>query len=102
MDTTHSTTFSDMNADPIEAAEIMEIAGIHQKDLIFPTRFNRVKEIVKFFSGKIDKSSAIRRLIAGKNVDTVDHLYGYVELRKQLDSKMNEVDDIKQAISHYE
>ena len=96
-------TFSRMNVDPLEGAEIMRTANISVDDLRDPRTFEKVKDIMAFFQGKTDKGFMISKLHTGKpGINPIDHLWGYSTLRTNYDKLSNQLEQIKDQISYYE
>lgn len=110
-------TFSKLNVDPVEGAQIMRLAGINPDDLRDPRTFSKVRDIMGFFSGKSDSKFMISKLLTGKpGLNPIDHLWGYATLRQEYDhniglaeQKKTEYEEInkkgemlKEQLYHYE
>lgn len=90
--------------DAMTGTEIMGLAGINSSDLVDPVRFQRFKDILDYIKTvpKEHRSYTISKAIAGKNVDKLDHLWGYTELSKRKSSKLKELKQLDEEISFYE
>jgi hypothetical protein len=44
----------------------------------------------------------VNKVTAGKNVDKLDHIWGYLNLRRQLDTKHSELEKLQEEIRFYE
>ena len=92
-----------ISADPEESAEIMTLAGINPSDLDNAVTFNKVREILEFFQGKEDKRFLINKLLTGKpGVDKINHLFGYVTLRKEYNGLKDRMGTLEEEIGFYE
>lgn len=98
-----STTFSDLNVDPVEGANIMRLAGISSDDLRDPHVHSKVLDIMAFFQGKSDTNFMISKLLSGKpGINTIDHLWGYATLRTQYEKVLQNAEQLKEQLYHYE
>ncbi len=98
-----STTFSELDVDPIEGANIMRMAGINPDDLRDPHVHSKVLDIMQFFKGKSDTNFMISKLLTGKpGINPVDHLWGYATLRNQYETVLKSVEQLKEQLNHYE
>lgn len=90
-------------ADPTESFQIMSLMGVGADDLQDPMRFNRFRQVVEYFAGKGDTRFLINKTLAGKGgVDPVDHLFGYVTLRREFDQTKQRLSQLEQEIGFYE
>jgi hypothetical protein len=89
-------TFSRLGLDPIEATEIMEMIGVYPADMVTPQNYAKLRDVVSFFQGKEDKRYLINKLVAGKpGIDKLDHLRGYISVRKEYEKKKAEMESLK-------
>lgn len=87
------TTFSDIGIDPIEGAEIFDIVGIYQQDLLDPKKFHKAKDIVKFFQGINNKRWVMTKILSGKpRSDRMDIIWEYVQLQNERQSQLKILD----------
>lgn len=93
----------DLQVDPIEGTEIMSYLGVHPSDIHDPHKFSRLKDVINFFQGAEDKRFIISKLLTGKaGLDPIDHIWGYVTLRKEHQVKQKEMEQLTQELSFYE
>lgn len=93
--------FSDLGIDPIKGAEIMQLLNVSPFDLQEPAKFQRVRDIVDFLKKYEDYSFLINKITLGKNVDKVDHVWGYIELNKQKQQKLTELQRVAQQVDTF-
>jgi len=96
--------FNDMGVDAFTGSEIMRMAGVSTSDIQSPPIFQKLIDITSYIKTipPEHRSFFMNKVTAGKNVDKLDHLWGYVELNKRRDSKMKELDSLKTEIGFYE
>ncbi len=94
-------SFNDIGADSIVATDIMGQLGMNDFDLQDPVRFNRFKEVYDYLKNK-DYRFTIGKTTKGKQVDKLDHLWGYVELHKQKDILNSKAKKLDEEIGFYE
>lgn len=84
--------------------DIMSATGVSPEAMDNPVIFQRVKDIADYLKTvpPEHRSYFMNKVTVGKNVDKLDHLWGYVELNKQRDVKMKELDKLKEELSFYE
>jgi len=88
---------------PIEdTAGIAGVLGISADDLVDPVTYNRFREVVEYFAGKEDSRYIMNKTLAGKNVNKLDHLFGYVTLRKEHANTLASLQKLESEISFYE
>lgn len=75
--------FQDMGIDAITGVELMKSLGLSSDDFIDPARFERFKDVIDYFKNLPDRNYILNRLVVGKNVDKLDHIWGYTELSRQ-------------------
>ena len=92
-------SFSDLGIDAITGTEIMRLTGITPVDFTDPARYQRFKEVCAHLKNIEDKQFYISRITTGKNVDKLDHLWGYVELERRLHQKVEEAKRVQEEIS---
>lgn len=83
--------FDSLNISPVFATQLMSALGLQTYELDDPVRFKRLEDIVRKISLSPDPMFLISRLTTGKQVDKLDHVWGYLELQDRLDSKMQEM-----------
>lgn len=92
----------DLNLDPIAATEVLSYMHVHPAEIHDPAKQTRLKEVVSFFQKAEDKRFLINKLLAGKAVDPIDHLWGYVQVRKDHQQKSHELQRLTEELSIYE
>lgn len=92
----------DLQLDPIAATEVMAYMSVHPAEVHDPAKESRLKEVVQFFQKAEDKRFLINKLLAGKHVDAIDHLWGYIQVRKEHIAKENELRRLTEELSIYE
>lgn len=86
--------FDDIPGDAIDGAETMTLIGLSQGDLDDQLTFSKVKDIIEFFKGRIDKGYVIQRVLK-PGVDKVEHLWGYVRARREHEDIVAKIQEIK-------
>lgn len=95
--------FEDLGVDALVGTEIMHLTGVTPDELQNAAIFQRVKDIMDYVKRLPNRSGFINRVLVGKNVDNkLEHLWGYVELQKRRDSKINELKQLEEEIGFYE
>jgi len=96
--------FNDLGVDALTGTEIMGLADVTTTDLADPIRFQRFKDVLDYVKTipHEHRSYFIRKAVTGKNVDKLDHLWGYVELNKRKDLKAKELKKLDEEIGFYE
>jgi hypothetical protein len=79
-------SFNDIGISPILTTNIMQWLGLATYEVEDPVRFERIKDVINGLKKYKDPQRIINKLTAGKNVDKLDHVWGWL----QLDSRMNE------------
>jgi hypothetical protein len=102
MEQTFDQPFEYLDIDPIEGTEIMQLVGLDPTDLRFPDKLAKMRDITAYLAGRIDKRYIVNKITAGRNVDRLEHIWGYLNLRKQLDSKHSELEKLQEEIRFYE
>jgi hypothetical protein len=96
--------FNDMGVDAFTGSEIMNLAGVSFTDVKNPVVFEKLHDIVKYIKTipPEQRSYFMNKVIAGKSVNKLDHLFGYVKLNEQRDIKRNELKMLDEEIGFYE
>lgn len=96
--------FHDLGVDAIVGSDLMYQVGITQDDLLDPQAFEKMRDIIQFLKElpPEQRSHMMSKVLAGKNVDKLSHMWGYVELSKKANTKMEELDLLKEELSYYE
>lgn len=93
--------FNDMGGSAIVATDIMTRLDVKDYDLNDPVRFKRFQDVLSYLKDK-DFRFLINKITTAKNVDKLDHVWGYVELSKQKEDKERELAKLGEEISFYE
>lgn len=96
--------FYDIGIDAITGTEIMDTLGLHQDDLVDAKKFEKVKDVVAFLKQvpALERRPLMNRIVLGKNVDKLEHFWGFSQLYQQRVAKESELARIKDEISYYE
>lgn len=96
--------FNDLGVDAIVGSDLMYKVGITQDELMDPRAFEKMRDIISYLKElpPEQRSLMMNRVLTGKNVDKLDHMWGYVELNKRANAKMKELDMLKEELSYYE
>lgn len=96
--------FNDLGVDAIVGADLMYKIGITQDDLLDPQAFEKMKDVIHYLKQLPPEQRSImtNRVLTGKNINKLDHMWGYVELSKKAQAKMQELDLLKEELSYYE
>lgn len=90
--------FEDLGVDAITGVKLMQLTGISSDDFIDPVRFMRFKDVIGFFKDIPDKEYLINRVLLGKVVDKLDHLWGYTQLLQQRASTENRIKELSENL----
>lgn len=95
---------NDMGVNALLGAEVMTKIGIHPTHLKDGYTFNKVKDIMEYMNTvpPQDRSYFLNRITAGKNVDKLDHVWGYVELNKKRNEAQKGLNKLNEEIEFYE
>lgn len=95
---------NDLGLGTFLGVDIINTVGVMPESLDNPAVFEKIKDIADYLKTvpPEHRSYFMNRVTVGKNVDKLDHLWGYVELNKQKDSKMKELERLKEEINFYE
>lgn len=96
--------FNDMGIDALTGSEVMMRVGVSPSDLRSPQTFEKVKDIMQFMKTvpQGDRSYFLNKITAGKAVNKLDHVWGYVELSKKRSEAEKTLNQLKEEISFYE
>lgn len=96
--------FNDLGVDAIVGSDLMYRVGLTEQDLVLPGNFEKMKDIIAFLKElpPEQRSHMMSKVLTGKNVDKLDHLWGYVELTKKSMAKRKELDLLNEELSFYE
>lgn len=96
--------FNDLGVDAIVGADLMYKVGITQDDLLDPQAFEKMRDIIAYLKTlpPEQRSLITNRVLTGKNVDKLSHMWGYIELSKKAEAKMKELNTLKEELSYYE
>lgn len=94
--------FVDIKSPIEETAGILSLIGINSDDLVDPITYNRFREVAEYFAGKEDARFIMNKTLAGKDVNKLDHLFGYVTLRKEHENTKKRLIKLEEEISYYE
>lgn len=90
--------FEDLGVDAITGVKLMQLTGISPDDFIDPIRFLRFKDVINFFKDIPDKEYLINRVLLGKVVDKLDHLWGYTQLLQQRATTENHIKELSENL----
>lgn len=107
--------FNELDVDAIDGAETMSLLGLGIDDLQDPVNASKVKDVIDFFEKAIDKKAIINRVMK-PGVEKIDHIWGYIQSRKEHQRLIREISSIKsdyenalsklkikeEELSHYE
>ena len=95
---------NEIGVDALLGVEVMSKVGIHPSHLKDGYTFNKVKDIMQYMSTvpPQDRSYFLNKITAGKNVDKLDHVWGYIELNKKRAELEKGISKLKEEIAFYE
>ena len=96
--------FNDLGVDAIVGGDLMYKVGITEWDLREPQKFEKMKEIISFLKEVPPEERGIifNKVLMGKNVDKLDHVWGYVSVAKKYNESKKNLDILRQELSYYE
>ena len=84
--------FEDLGVDAITGIQLMRSLGLNGDDFYDDVRFMRFKDIIDYFKDVPDRDYLLNMITIGKNVDRVDHVWGYTQLMKQKNQLQKSID----------
>lgn len=75
--------FEDLGIDAITGIKIMSALNLNPDDFYDGGRFLRFKDVIDFFKNIPDRDYVLNMITIGKNVDKLDHVWGYTQLQIQ-------------------
>lgn len=74
--------FNDLGIDAITGVELMDRLQLSVEELIIPQRFHRLRDVINYFKHLPEdtRSFLLNKTLTGKNVDKLDHVWGYTQL----------------------
>lgn len=102
--------FEDLGVDAITGLQLMKSLGLYPDDFYDEARFLRFKDIIDYFKDIPDRDYLFNKITIGKNVDKLDHVWGYTQLAQQKDkirknidgdmTKLKTLEDLGDEMSH--
>jgi len=95
---------NDLGVDALIGADIMYKAGVTEQDLKNPQSFEKMRDVISYMKNipPDHRSFMMSNVLTGKNVNKLDHLWGYVKLSEQMGAKKKELDMLKEQMGFYE
>lgn len=99
-----SNNLENVEGEITEIADIADVMGVDPDELGDPGTLYRFQEIIEFFAGKADKRFVINSLIVkmGGKVNVIDHVWNYVQLRKEHITISERMEELKKELKYYE
>lgn len=96
--------FNDLGVDAIVGSDLMYRVGITEQDLRIPGNFEKLKDVISYLKElpPEERSLMMTKLLTGKNVDKLDHMWGYISLSKKYNEQKKALDLLNQELSYYE
>lgn len=96
--------FNDLGVDAIVGGDLMYKVGITETDLRQPGNFEKMKDIISFMKElpPEERSHTFNKILLGKNVDKLDHMWGYVLIAKKFNEAKKGLDLLREELSYYE
>lgn len=85
--------------DVFMASEMMSLLGLNQYDLEDPVRYRRFQDVIEGFKNNEHYSYIIKKIVTNKNVDKLDHTWGYLQLNKQKEQIITDSKKLDSEIS---
>lgn len=96
--------FKDLGIDAILGSDIMWKLGITEDQLKLPGNFQKMKDVISFLreipTEEIGRT--LTKVIVGKNIDKLDHMWQYSILSKKKMQLKKELNSLEEEISYYE
>lgn len=83
--------FEDLGVDAITGIQLMNSLNINPDDFYDEARFLRFKDVIEYFKNIPDRDYILNKITIGKNVDKLDHVWGYTQLTKQKETVKNSI-----------
>lgn len=96
--------FNDLGVDAIVGSDLMYRTGITADDLRNPQSFEKMRDIIAYLKEvpPEQRSYLFNKVLAGKNVDKLEHMWNYIELSKRREAKEAELNLLEEELSFYE
>lgn len=96
--------FNDLGVDAIVGSDLMYKVGISESDLIIPGNFEKMKDIISYVKElpPEERGVVFNKVLMGKNVDKLDHMFGYVSTAKKFNEAKKNYDLLREELSYYE
>ena len=96
--------FSDLGVDAIVGGDLMYKVGITEWDLRDPSKFEKMKDIISYLKEipPEERGVVFNRVLMGKNVDKLDHMFGYVSISRKFNEAKKNMDLLREELSYYE
>lgn len=72
-----------ITADPIKASEIVEILGLGPEVFNIPRQFNKIRDVVDYFSPMDNMRYYLLKVVSGKPGERLDAAWNYVALQRE-------------------
>jgi hypothetical protein len=91
--------FNEEQDDLIDGGDTMALIGLSNDELINPTDYNKVKEVIDFFKGAPDKAYIIRKIMKPGVDDKLNHVWQYVQIRKEHKEATVKIEEAKKIVN---
>lgn len=98
-----NTPLDDAKINPIRAAEIMEMGGFKEEELLNPQNAARMTEIMRYFAEKEDARYILNKFkMQTRGENMLEHTYRFVMLRNERDGLLNQIEGLDKELSLYD
>lgn len=96
--------FNDLGIDAIVGGDLMYKVGITEDELRLPGNFEKMKDIISYMKElpPEERGVVFNRILMGKNVDKLDHMWGYVSIAKKYNEAKKGLDLLREELNYYE
>lgn len=75
--------FEDLGVDAITGVQLMRSLGLNGDDFLDGARFMQFKDVIDYFKDIPDRDYLFNKILVGKPVDRLQHIWGYSQLAQQ-------------------
>lgn len=91
--------FQNVKGDPEKVSDIVFKLGLTRDDMSDPVRNTKLLEVINTLASKDDYSYYINKLTLNKNVDKIDHLWGFFALDNNKRNMEGSLEKLQRSIA---
>jgi hypothetical protein len=85
--------FNSLNLDPLLATQIIRLLGMREYEINIPQRYNQLRDIVTYLQHSSNPRAEVLKVLSKSyGGDRLDTVWTYIELQKEKDNKIKQLD----------